>query len=347
MALLLLAGCSRKAPTDPGLVRLSLPYEVATLDPHARNAISNFAVASHVYDRLVDTDPDLRLRPALAESWTTADQRTWVFQLRETARFHDGRPLRARDAAWSIERLLRNRGLELSAYVSHVSEVRATGPLTLEVRTREPVAILLNRLRFVFIVPEGADSDFLAEKAMGTGPYRLAEWEPGARLRLVRNEGYWGPRPALRELELLLHREPGEAAQDLISGRARFAQCNSREAARMLAAAGFALQRQPSVSVKYLGFGFAPATIPGPRGPVPNPFRLRAVREAVHLALDRDLLVAGLPATATPASQPVPQTVFGFSPSIRPPVPSVLRARERLRSAGLSAGRPSRRSWPA
>jgi peptide/nickel transport system substrate-binding protein len=337
VAALLVGGCTRTAPVDPGLVRLSLPYEVETLDPHARNAISTIAVASHLYDRLVDTDADLRLRPALAESWSTADQRTWVFKLRAT-RFHDGRPVRAQDAAWSIQRLLRNRALELSAYVSYVSDVRATGPLTLEVRTREPTSILLNRLRFVFIVPEGMDSEVLAEKANGTGPYRLAEWERGRRVRLLRNEDYWGTPPALRELEILLHREPGQAAHDLISGRARFAQCNSRAAAHQLSTAGFALQRQPSVSVKYLGFGFGPATIPGPRGPQPNPFRRREVREAVHVALDRDRLVAGLPATAVPATQPVPPTVFGFSRAVPPPVHDPARARELLRAAGHPDG---------
>jgi peptide/nickel transport system substrate-binding protein len=338
LSVLLLDGCVRKAPPDPGLVRLSLPYEVATLDPHARNAISTIAVASHLYDRLVDTDADLRLRPALAESWTTTDQRTWVFKLRPGARFHDGRPLRALDAVWSIQRLLRDRSLELSAYVSYVSDVRATGPLTFEVHTRDPLSILLNRLRFVFIVPEGAEGEALVNKANGTGPYRLVEWEADRRLRLVRNERYWGGAPAVRELEILLHREPAQAAEDLIAGRARFAQCNSREAAQRLRSAGFALVRQPSVSVKYLGFGFGPASIPGPRGPLPNPFRLREVREAVHLALDRDRLVAGLPGTAMPATQPVPPSVFGFSPSLPAPVHDLALARERLRAAGLAGG---------
>ncbi len=338
LSALLLQGCTRHAPSDPGLVRLSLPYEVATLDPHARNAISTIAVASHLYDRLVDTDADLRLRPALAESWTTADQRTWVFRLRPGTHFHDGRPLRAQDAVWSIQRLQRDPGLELSAYVSYVSEVRATGPLTFEVRTRDPLSILLNRLRFVFIVPEGADTEALSAKANGSGPYRLAEWEAGRRLRLVRNERYWGPAPRLRELEILLHREPSQAAEDLIAGRAAFAQCSSRDAARRLQAAGFPLVRQPSVSVKYLGFGFVPASIPGPHGPLPNPFRRREVREAVHLALDRDRLLTGLPGTAVIATQPVPPSVFGYSPAIRPPVHDLARAKTLLKEAGFADG---------
>jgi peptide/nickel transport system substrate-binding protein len=337
LSVLVTSGCARDA-RDPGLVRLSLPYEVDSLDPHARNAISTIAVASHLYDRLVDTDADLRLRPALAESWTTSDQRTWVFKLRPGARFHDGRPLRAGDAVWSIQRLQRDRSLELSAYVSYVSDVRATGPLTFEVRTRDPLSILLNRLRFVFIVPEGSDAAALAGNANGTGPYRLAEWEPGQRIRLARNERYWGPVPALRDIEILLHREPAQAAEDLISGRARFAQCSSREAAHRLRTAGFDLVRQPSVSVKYLGFGFGPETIPGPRGPLPNPFRRREVRQAVHLALDRERMVAGLPGTAVPATQPVPPSVFGFSPSIPPAVHDLARARERLQAAGLAGG---------
>jgi peptide/nickel transport system substrate-binding protein len=187
-------------------------------------------------------------------------------------------------------------------------------------------------------VPEGADGPALTDEANGTGPYRLVGWEQGRRLRLARNERYWGPRPTLPEVEILLHREPEQAAEDLISGHAQFAQCGSREAADRVRSAGFAVVRQPSVSVKYLGFGFGPATIPGPRGPLPNPFRRREVRQAVHLALDRERLVARLPGTAVPATQPVPPSVFGFSPSIAPPAHDHRLARERLQAAGLAGG---------
>lgn len=335
----LAAGCHRgPTPAEHGLVRVSLPHEIASLDPHVRNSLAAGVIASHFYDRLVDTDADLRIRPALAESWSTPDARTWVFKMRAGVRFHDGRPLRAQDAAWSIKRLLADRELEMSAYVSYVSDVRAVDSLTLEVKTRQPYSILLNRLRFVFIVPEGLGTEALAEKAIGTGPYRLEQWVHGQRMRLVRNETYWGPPPALAELELLLQRGPEEAAQDLVTGRSRLVQCNSREAERRVRLAGFTVQRQPSMSVKYVAFGFASETIPGPQGPLPNPFHKLEVRQAVHLALDRPRLVARLPTAAVPATQPVPPSIFGFSPAIPAAVHDHERARELLRAAGYRDG---------
>jgi len=94
-------------------------------------------------------------------------------------RFHSGRLLTADDVVASIERLHRHPDLAMAGYVLYVRDVAALDPLTVRVRTTRPLAVLLNKLRFVAIVPRTVYEAPLATHPDGTGPFRLAEWKPG------------------------------------------------------------------------------------------------------------------------------------------------------------------------
>src|SRR5580765_396084 len=95
--------CARRPATHPSeTITISVPYEIETLDPHASGSAGGTAIASNFYEPLVGTDATLRPRPALATAWENPDPLTWTFHLRRDVRFHSGRPLRARDVAYSI-----------------------------------------------------------------------------------------------------------------------------------------------------------------------------------------------------------------------------------------------------
>ena len=83
---LALAGCVRSRPgpaPSPTLVTLEVAstYALASLDPHAANTLGPVEVLFNVYEGLVRFDSQLRVRPALAESWESPDASTWVFHI--------------------------------------------------------------------------------------------------------------------------------------------------------------------------------------------------------------------------------------------------------------------------
>jgi peptide/nickel transport system substrate-binding protein len=245
-------------------------------------------------------------------------------------RFHSGRVLHARDVVWSLARLRQEKGLEMAGYGIHVAEVEAVDEATVRVRTARPLSILLNKLRFVAIVPEGAGGDTLRAAADGTGPYRLSAWHPGARIELRRHDGYWGAAPAFEQVTLRLARSPEQAARDFQDGEADLVQSNSRAAAQALAAVPRArVERRPSLFVKYLAYDVADPA---------SPFHRDEVRRALHVGLDRGRLVQALSVEAAPVSQAVPPTIFGFNPRLAPPAPDPERARALLARAGLPSG---------
>lgn len=330
--LCLVAGlCACSAPPRDALV-LSLPYEVDTLDPHARDRVSNFGIVSHFYERLVGTDTEMSIVPALALTWHNPDDRAWVFQLRPGARFHDGSALSAEDVVYTFERLRGHPELEIGVYTVGIESVRATGPLTVEIRTARPAAALLNKLLSISIVKRGSTSESLARGENGSGPYRLAEWRRGERIDVVAAEA--GKRPEIQRATFRLGRSQRESLDDLLAGTSDLVQIGSRaEADALRGRSDLELVRRTGIFVKYLGFDLQRAATPfGPAGK--NPFLAREVREAVSLAIERGRLAE----FGVPAGQLLPPFLLGHDPALAVPVADLARARALLAQAGFPHG---------
>lgn len=336
-SLALIFGCQPQHQL-PDSIGISVPYEPDTLDPHVTSTISSLSISSNFYEPLVSTDANMKLQPCLASHWENPDPVSWVFHLQPSVVFHNGKPMRAEDVVFTFERLLHSQDLAVAALITEVSEVAAIDPLTVRIRTRVPVSIFLNKISFVMIVPRGSTSETLAAKVEGTGPYMLAGWQKGKIIQLTRNEHYWRGIAGIPRVTYYLSRSPDEAIQDLVSERCRLALCNSKQLKDVVQKLGhFDLKLHDSLSLKYLAFDMSRDDTPD--CPVrPNPLKKKSVREAIHLALDRQKLIAGLANFAAPASQIVPPFVFGYNSEIKPPPCQLDRARKLLAEAGLPGG---------
>src|SRR5579862_5895599 len=91
------ASCRKPAPPAPRELRVAVPLAATFFDPHASIELAAFIVNANIYDTLVATDTDLRPIPALAASWSTPDDTTWIFDLVRGVRFQDGSSLDSAD----------------------------------------------------------------------------------------------------------------------------------------------------------------------------------------------------------------------------------------------------------
>ncbi len=336
---LALCGCRKPAAelASTKALRIAVPYDVTTLDPHAEDSVGNFALLVNFYEPLVTTDEEMTIRPCLAEKWESPDPLTWVFHLRPAVAFHSGRPLRAADVVYSLDRLRHNPDLETRNYIQNLAEVAAINALVVRIRTSVPSAIFLSKLRFVMIVPAVADQ-VLRSTVDGTGPYLLADWRPGVSMRMTRNERYWGAAPAAREVEFRVNLEPEETLRGLRNSEYQIALCNSKKMEPGPDFLGrYRVVRPDSLFVPYLGWDLSGRATPF-SSVTSSPFRDLRVRRAVSLAIDRRALLAGLSGYATTATQMVPRFVFGFDPELPEMLRDLPQARELLRSAGLPDG---------
>nr|WP_254813788.1 extracellular solute-binding protein [Rhodovulum sp. ES.010] len=143
-------------------------------------------------------DEPFTLYGLLAESVETGPDRTWVeFTLREEARFSDGSPVTVEDVLWSFETLGREGHPRYRGAWDKVARGYATGPrsvrFTFNTEDRELPLIL--GLRPVLKKAQWAGRDFGEsglEAPIGTGPYVIADHEPGRYLVLKQDQDWWG-----------------------------------------------------------------------------------------------------------------------------------------------------------
>ena len=75
-----------------------------TMDPHATNSAPVLGFLNNVYEGLVRRNKEMKIEPALAESWEQLGSDGWRFKLRSGVTFHDGAALTADDVLFSYER---------------------------------------------------------------------------------------------------------------------------------------------------------------------------------------------------------------------------------------------------
>lgn len=172
-----------------------------TLDPNSGVVGIDIARARQLYELLFDFDPEGVPQPRLAESLEAGTRpNRWTLTLR-SANWHDGRPLTADDVLYTWRRI-RGRALQAANAISAIDlrATRKTSATTIDVVLSRPIGDLASLLahRAGFIIPAGFD-DFA--RPNGTGPFTLVSFKPGERSLMRRNDGYWGDKPYVDELE--------------------------------------------------------------------------------------------------------------------------------------------------
>src|SRR6476619_2219720 len=92
-------------PVSAKTLRWSSQSDYLTADPMAQNQLLTNSINGHVYESLVERGKKLAIVPALAVSWKQTSPTTWVFNLRQGVKGHDGSDFTADDVVFSIDRL--------------------------------------------------------------------------------------------------------------------------------------------------------------------------------------------------------------------------------------------------
>ncbi len=332
---------------------LAVGAPVTSIDPHYHNLTPNNALAAHIFDRLVDRDADSRPIPGLAESWKLVDDRTWEFRLRDV-KFHDGSPFTAEDVAYTLQRVprVKNSPSSFAAYTSAVTGVEIVDPHTIRLRTANVYPLLPVDLTQVAIIshrlgPDPATEDFNSGKdAIGTGPFRFVSYQPGDRIELARNDGWWGGKPAWQHVSYRIVTNDAARAAALLSGDVQFIDAVPTSDVGVLRRnAAVALAEKVSERLVFLSLdqsrdGPTPF-VTGPNGETldRNPLKDRRVREALSLAINRAAIVERvMQGAAIPSGQFLAPGSYSYVPDLAPPPFDAARAKRLLAEAGYPNG---------
>lgn len=338
-----------------GVFRVNEVMDMRSLYPLEITEVAAFRVASQVYESLVKMDQaTLNPMPGLAEEWQANEDATeWTFRLRQGVYFQDdpcfpsgeGREVKADDVAFVFRQLctpsednrmfwlVRDRLKGARSYYESLLAGEDPGALeaieviddyTIKIKLSFPFASFLRLMghNAFYIYPKEAYEQYgkdMANRAVGTGPFKLKVFKRDEMVVLERNERYWdkdehgNPLPYLdaiqvsfvkdKKSELLMFRNgeldmvftlPLEMYDDVMGSLEEASDDR----------VDFKPQVKPSLSVHYYSFNHEV-----------KPFDDVRVRKAFNLAVDRQSLIQyTLQGEGTPGKYGIVPPVFQTYP---------------------------------
>ena len=207
----LLAGCSNSengggGGTDSGgsrdSINIATMSETPSLSPWDHNATAGSYMNLLTYNTLFRTDMEMNPVPDLVEDYENISDTEWQFTLKQGVKFHDGSEMTAEDVKASLEH--GKTFAEVSLYNDCIESVEVVDEYTVKITTPGPSAVLLAHLchHGNAIVPKeliDSDHDFTTDP-VGTGPYKLVEWNRGDSVVFEAFPDYFKGEPAIKNM---------------------------------------------------------------------------------------------------------------------------------------------------
>ncbi len=319
----------RGFPIEGGVLKL-LGGDPPTLDPHQTGDVSSSRYVLEVFGGLLTIDPDLVLAPDIAQDWTVdSDGMGYTFRLNPAASFHDGRRVTATDFQWSLERAsdpaTESPGVDtflgdivgvadkLNGEADSISGLSVIDEETLRIDIDAPKAYFISKLSYPTTFVLDRDNVELGREWLtapnGTGPFKLAEYDPGVFMRLERFDGYHLGAAKLDAVEfnlaggdgfLMYENDEVHLGRVGVSTLERLNDPNDPLHGQLH-------QGPPEFDTSYIGMNSSEPPFDDPN-----------VRLALNYAIDRETIAEVLlEGTAVPAKGILPPGFPGFNPDLQ------------------------------
>lgn len=268
--------------------------DASTLLPVLASDSASSDISGLVYNGLVRYDKDLKIEGELAESWEiSADNLKITFKLRQDVKWHDGTPFTAADVLFNYQ--LYTDPETPTAYAEafkQVEEVEVVDPYTFRVEYAKPYAPALISWGMP-VHPkhllEGQDvtKSPLARKPVGTGPFKLVDWQAGEKIVLEANPDYFEGRPYLKRVVYRIIPDQSTQFLELQTGSLDFMGLSPLQFDRQTETLAF---KRLYNKFRYLSFGY---TYLGYNLKRPL-FQDKRVRQALSFAINKKEIVDGV-----------------------------------------------------
>lgn len=329
---------TKEVAGEVGEVKIGITNDILGLYPQTENETVTMGVNSSIYEGLSEFDGNFRVKPLLAKSWNNPDDNTWKIYLKKNVKFHNGETLKASDVKFTYDYLIENEFAPMD-YLSAVDTVTVIDDETLEIKTKNPYPILMNKLANVLILSEKDITENGIKKPTGTGPYKLVEWEEETHIKLERNENYHGVLPNVKKVTYIPVEDDEERIAKLSSGELNLLDLYAnKEALESLSTSSFETRSINEYGVRILMPNYTEGKIPG-TDTDDNPFLNKKVRQAIYQGIDIDKLIEKTGKNnSSKASQISTAAIFGFNSNIKRYEHNQDKARSLLKEAGYENG---------
>jgi len=340
-------GGGESAPLRRTIIDSRDTYDPRSMDPALSTDVPTGRVVSYLFDGLTRITPEAKVVPGLAKSWdVSADGITYTFHLHSGVKFHDGRPLTAKNVVASFQRVLNpttkgGRGWPLypikgaedyaGGKATSVTGLTAPDDSTVVMTLKEPLSIFPKMLTMpvTSIVPDNPPANF-GEKPVGSGPWKFVEWRHDDYMRFAKNPDYFDGPPKTDSLMARIIPEMSTATAEFEAGNVDVLNVPDQTSKSWEADPE---KKKLLTSTPALRFWYV--SINTTRGPLKDV----RVRQALNYAVDVNTMLAQVMAgRGAVANGVIPPILDGADANRKPYPHDVAKAKQLLAAAGYPNG---------
>ena len=323
---------------DKGTLTIAYPADVPSWDPIAHTFPLAMSIYKAVFDSPLTQKPTLEIVPNIITKWHYKDPQTLELEFRGDALFHNGDKLTAEDFKFSFQdRLRADNKLAISGTWKTIEDIEIKGPTAAVVHFNKPMPTAIAWWAFLgsFIVPKayfekvGGKEGFL-KAPVGSGPYKLADYQLGSRIVLEAFDKYWGDKAKIKRVIFEIVKDPSARVAAIQSKRVDIAtQVPIREAERLGKEKGLTARIEPETQIVLLQLSNADDTL-----------KDENVRLAMHHAINKEAISKALFfGKAVPIAVPATPGTPGWVKDFKFPYDEA-KAKALLAKSGFSLAKP-------
>ncbi len=343
------------APASAQTVRYANQGELKSLDPYTLNESTTHGHLGNVYEGLIARDKDLKIIPALAESWETPEPTRWRFHLRKGVKFQNGNPFTADDVVFSADRV-RAKGSDLLSYIPADAKAVKVDDYTVDFVLTSPNPILHALWDSWYIMgkkwaeannvveptPVAATTPSYASlNTNGTGAFTIESHQPGVKTVFKANPNWWRkPDHNIKEIVFTSIGSDATRVAALLSGEVDIIEpVPTQDISRVDSSPNAQVLKGAEIRTIFLGMDQIRDELLYSNVKGKNPFKDVRVREAFFKAIDVELIktrvMRGL---ATPSALMIAPQLFPLSKDFMRPKLDPDGAKKLLAEAGYPDG---------
>lgn len=279
--------------------------DIDSLDPYSFGSTFTLAFLNHVYEGLARYDENLKLAPALAESWEAVEPTVWRFKLRQGVKFHNGSDFNADDVVASLKRVSHDTS-PLKGNLPAFKDVKKIDDFTVDIILNSSYPLLVNDLTNIFIfdkewlvtnnselptdVAKGVEG-YATHNTNGTGPFKLESRRTDATTILVANTEWWDkPKHNLTRIEFTPIASAPTRVAALLSGDINYTESAPlQDLDRLKASGNLNILLSTELRTVFFTFNLNDKLV-GSNITDKNPLKDIKVRKALYQSLDMDMM---------------------------------------------------------
>ena len=259
-------------------IRTVSTVDIDSLNPYEVVSSASDRILLNVFEGLIMPGVDGTVVPALAESYEISeDGRTYTFSIRKGVKFHNGNDMDIKDVEFSLNYMSGKLGNNpTEALFENIEKIEILDDSHISIHLSKPDSSFIYYMKEAIVPDE--NKDHLEDIAIGTGPYKIAEYQKEQKLVLSKNEEYWGEKAKISTVTILISPNSETNFLKLLSGEINF--LTNIDPKRIPELDKYQILSSPSNLCLILSLN-----------PKEKPFDDIEVRKAINLAIDKNKII--------------------------------------------------------